>query len=210
MQIVLSSTLWLNKTLESNLTLAETQKLTMWPAGLPRALPFFAMVAQTPDYLLLKSTTQCVQSEGATEQEVLHPDLMHKGRKIHHFRPYCHFLPEREVLPWQQPTKEEVRLLWSNSSQPVLRNASLSGDRDEPNAQLIVPQSLQGQRLQLFKPRSRNLSVVDSILLEALVKPTQVMSLKQQNTSIVLKALIPPHISLIRKVKSVNVSVLWD
>lgn len=75
---------------------------------------------------------------------------------------------------------------------------------------LIMPQSLQGQRLQLFKTRSRNLSGVDSLLLEALVKPTQVMSLKQQNTSIVLRALIPPHISLIRKVKSVNVSVLWD
>lgn len=38
---------------ETRSALAEQQKRTMWPAGLPRALLFFAMAAQTPDYLLL-------------------------------------------------------------------------------------------------------------------------------------------------------------
>lgn len=44
---------------EPNWTQLEFCKLTMWPTGIPRALQFFAMVAQTPDYSL---NTMCTLS----------------------------------------------------------------------------------------------------------------------------------------------------
>lgn len=160
----------------------------MWPAGLPRALPFFAMVALTPHYLLL-NPQQCSQCNRATEPESAPPiHLMHKDREIHHFRPSCHFLPEREVLPWQQPTKEEVWLLWSNSSQPVLRN---NGDRDEPStplSALVSPgPATPAVQTQQQEPASG-------------LNPHKSPHGKHQNTSIVWRVLISQHIRWIRKI----------
>lgn len=73
---------WIQKKdAEPNLTWAQICKLTMWPEGLPRALQFFAMVAQTPDYML-KSKTRCAVW-GGTEQSAP-PKLHAQTQKIHH------------------------------------------------------------------------------------------------------------------------------
>lgn len=200
---------WLSRVkydLETNLTLAKLQKLTMWPEGLPRAFPFFAMVAQTPDYLPLKSTTQCALSEGATAQKMLHPGLMHKGRKkIITWRPYCHFLPKRGSLTMATNHKRG-----SVVTMIKLFTARLEKQRFSVGTELSQMHSSGPQVTPIqfcSEPEAAVCLWSTHSCWDTIVNPTQLISLisqsfKQPSTSTILKALIPPHVRLIRKVTS--------